>query len=106
MFPSMCFAFSFECSVMPLHSASKIRDYNGNRSYKACVYCLLIVMGYYTILMINSFVYASIPHDGDCGDKIYSLDLLTVILLNKRNNSYSNAACILLLVCILVQCVL
>ena len=102
----MCFAFSFECSVMPLHSASKIRDYNGTRSYKACLYCLLIVMSYYTVLMLNSIVYGQLNDAEDCHSKFYSLDLLTIVLISRRNDTYSNASCVLILTCILMQCVL
>jgi hypothetical protein len=117
LFPAMCFAFSFECSVMPLHSVSKIRDHNGNRSYKACVYCLCIVMGYYVILMLNSFVYGlvfdptkvhnSSPAGESCHpENLFSLSLLSILMLSNRNDAYSNSASILLLLCILVQCIL
>lgn len=57
LFPTISFAFSFECSVLPVHQASRKADPTGGRSYQACVRCLVIVMTYYSLLMIHSVVY-------------------------------------------------
>lgn len=60
LFPAISFAFSFECSILPVHQASKVKDLNGVRSFKACVRCLFIVMAYYSFLMIHSVIYGEL----------------------------------------------
>lgn len=101
LFPTMCFAFSFESSVMPLHSVSKFRDPNGTRSYKACLYCLLIVLSYYLILMFQSLIYGEL-NLSSCGENIYSIDLMTLLMAGDKTDQVSNALSILLLICILL----
>ena len=66
LFPAMAFAFSFECSVLPIHDASRKKDPTGIRSFRACIICLFIVLAFYTILMIHSMIYGElISHEYD-----------------------------------------
>ncbi|CDW81158.1 UNKNOWN [Stylonychia lemnae] len=103
LLPTMCFAFSFECSVMPVHSISRLKDYNGKRSYKACFYCLIIAMSYYIILMIQSVLYGDIFIQ--CS-QLHSADFLTIILNGNKNDSISNALSVILLFLVLIQSIL
>eukprot|EP00347_Sterkiella_histriomuscorum_P011418 403372531 len=108
MFPTMCFAFSFENSVMPLYSVSKIRDYNGKSSYKACLYCLLIALGYYFVLMSNSFGYGIYGEtiSSACEARLESVDILTIIMTGNKDDNTANALSIVLLLFILMQSIL
>jgi hypothetical protein len=60
LFPAISFAFSFECSVLPVHQASRKADPSGIRSYKACIRCLFIMLTYYSLLMVHSVVYGEL----------------------------------------------
>ena len=60
LFPTISFAFSFECSVLPVHQASRVQDPNGVRAFKACIRCLAIVLLYYSLLMTHSLIYGEV----------------------------------------------
>ncbi|CDW89027.1 UNKNOWN [Stylonychia lemnae] len=44
LFPNICFAFSFEGFVMPMHQLSVIKDHNGGRAFKACLYYIMTIL--------------------------------------------------------------
>jgi amino acid permease len=60
LLPTITFAFSFECSVLPLVHSLKKKDPTGGRTFSACFKCLLIVTVYYMALMIQSVVFGEI----------------------------------------------
>ena len=62
LFPTVTFAFSFECSVLPLVSLFKKKDPTGRRTFAACFRCLLIVTICYIALMILSVVFGEIVY--------------------------------------------
>jgi len=63
LFPTITFAFSFECSVLPLVQSLKKKDPTGSRAYKACKCCLIIVMTCYIALIVQSVVYGELLYD-------------------------------------------
>jgi hypothetical protein len=87
LFPAITFAFSFECSVLPVHEASKKADPTGKRSYTACARCLIIVLAYYGLLMVHSVIYGEglleplVTGDSDyknC-EILYALSIIEVV---------------------------
>ncbi|TNV83189.1 hypothetical protein FGO68_gene8897 [Halteria grandinella] len=73
LFPAISFAFSFECSVLPVHQASRKRDPTGKRSYTACVRCLTIVFVYYSLLMVHSVIYGEGILEPQLANPLYKL---------------------------------
>jgi hypothetical protein len=121
LFPSISFAFSFECSVLPIHEASKKKDPRGVRSFRACIRCLCIVLGVYLLLMVHSVIYGEfvlfkyIPNISEEDNKrceaLYSMGLFDVVsyagqLHNGDNRGMPNIFAILLQLCFFVQCTL
>ncbi len=82
LFPTVTFAFSFECSVLPLVQTLKKKDPTGGRTYRACIKCLIIVMVYYTVLMIQSVVYGEILHEEYTNDPNLYQNCTSLLAMN------------------------
>lgn len=120
LFPAISFAFSFECSVLPVHEASRKKDPTGKRSYTACVRCLTIVLLYYGLLLIHSLIYGEgilqpeLSEEGysDC-TKLFNLSIIDMVqALDYSGNTVENSSLLAnyfamtLMVCFTIQSVL
>ena len=104
LLPTFCFAFSFESSVLPLSNISKVRDDNGQRSFKACIYTLLYIFLFYFILMMNSLIYGT-ELEGKCPGKL-DQPIMNIVFIASQETPASNYLACFLIICILIQSIL
>ena len=102
LFPAVNFAFSFEGSVLPVMQNSRVKDYNGSRSYKACFMCLLLTTIYYTIIMGHSYIYGLFVDKQQC-NALYSVTIIDLVLFADSNEFVlPNIFALLLVFCFLI----